>query len=188
MGRQSWLIGCGVTCVAIMFLVTMRVNVYDAGVADAGVGDIAAAPTQTPIPAVTITPTAKPDDTPAPTLMPTATPTPRVVNGLPVDTLLLMPPDVQTHIREIYQRGLDAGNDPGAFAKIGDSNSTIPFFLAPFDDPDGYKLGEYAYLQPTIDNFVGSFERDSVAVRVGNHTWSVLDSLWADPDRCQPNE
>ena len=46
----------------------------------------------------------------------------------------------------------------------------------------------YADLQTTIDYYEGSFERESVAVRRGANTSSLLTSLWADPKLCEAGE
>jgi hypothetical protein len=105
---------------------------------------------------------------------------PRVdqLNGLTPSQFIWMPEHVQQNVREIYALGQSLGRNPRTFSKLGDSTIANPFFMGYFDD-GRYNLGAYAYLQPTIDYFAGSFGRDSVAVRVGLHTWSVLDPMWA---------
>lgn len=105
---------------------------------------------------------------------------PRVdqLNGLTLPQFIWMPEHVQQHVRDIYALGQSLGRNPRTFSKLGDSTIANPFFMGYFDD-GRYDLGAYAYLQPTIDYFAGSFGRDSVAVRVGLHTWSVLDPMWA---------
>lgn len=90
-------------------------------------------------------------------------------------------------VREIFERGQARGNNAHAFSKVGDCNSELPFFLGRFDSGD-YDLGPYAYLQPAIDHFAGSFGRQSMAVWTGSHAWSVLDSTWANPALCLPGE
>jgi lysophospholipase L1-like esterase len=91
--------------------------------------------------------------------------------------------------RRIYQRGLALGRDSNRFSKAGDCESTTGWYLAEFDGvPPTYRLGEYAYLQPTIDYFAGSFKRESLAVRRGANTSSLLTTLWADPDQCRSGE
>jgi hypothetical protein len=92
------------------------------------------------------------------------------------------------HVREIFARGVELGRDPRAFSKIGDSTIENPYFMDRFDEPSTYNLGEYGYLQSTIDWYRGSFNRDSVGVRVGMHTWTVFDPMWADPRHCQGGE
>jgi hypothetical protein len=90
-------------------------------------------------------------------------------------------------VREIYQRGQTLGNNARAFSKIGDCNSEPPFFLAKFDQGE-YNLGPYSYLQPVIDQFAGSFGRQSMAVWTGNHAWALLDATWSNPAYCQTGE
>jgi formylglycine-generating enzyme required for sulfatase activity len=101
----------------------------------------------------------------------------------------VIPEGVSERVREIYERGLRMGNDPHAFSKVGDCNSTNPYFLADYDlGPDVYNLGEYAYLQDTITYFSGSFSRHSLAAKVGLSTAGVLAPLWADWKYCSSNE
>ena len=68
-------------------------------------------------------------------------------------------PDVSSEMIEVYQRGLERGNDPARFSKIGDCQNITTYFLAMFDS-GSYALGDqYAYLQSTIDHFSGSWKR-----------------------------
>jgi LysM repeat protein len=114
-------------------------------------------------------------------------PAPGQVNGVPVEQLIVMSDAVQQNIRKIYAQGQARGNNPHAFSKIGDSNMENPYFLASFDN-ESCNLGQYAYLAPAIDYFAGSFGRQSMAVRVGFHSWSVLDATMADKTNCWPDE
>ena len=103
--------------------------------------------------------------------------------------LPIIPTGISDRVREIYQRGLEMGNDPNAFSKVGDCHSVNPYFLTDFDlGKDVYDLGEYAYLQPTIDYFHGSFSRPSMAAKKGLSTAGVLASLWSDWKYCSSNE
>jgi hypothetical protein len=131
--------------------------------------------------------TASPQATPTITLTPTPTWGPPVytTNG-PRDAVL---PSVSETAREIYQRGLAQGNNPNAFSKIGDCNSASALFLAAFDAPRSYRLGvEYARLQTTIDQFAGSWSRDSLAANNGFGTSAMFSPLKADRRQCQPGE
>lgn len=80
------------------------------------------------------------------------------------------------------------GRNAHAFSKMGDSTVLNPKLLGLFDSPSRYNLGDYAYLQPTIDFFSGSFSRYGVAAQHGLHAWSVFDPLWADKDWCEIGE
>lgn len=93
-------------------------------------------------------------------------------------------PAISSRARDIYQTGLQIGNNPRAFSKIGDCNSVTPFFLASFDYGD-YRLGEYKELQETINYFGGSFAREGMTARVGFSTSSLFSRLWADPNLCK---
>jgi hypothetical protein len=98
-------------------------------------------------------------------------------------------PEISARAREIYQLGLKLGNNPRTFAKVGDCNSTTPYFLAAFDSPGSYRLGQsYASLQETVRQFAGSFSRQSQAAQVGFSTTSVLSSQWANPIVCRNGE
>lgn len=149
-------------------------------------------PTDIPTPTPTFTPTS----TTLPiTLAPivytttngTPPPPPDNVNGVKVDTFVVMPPVVQENMRKIFAAGQVLGRNARAFSKVGDSTIENPHFLARFDSGP-YNLADYAYLQPVIDYFHGSFSRQGMAVRRGLHSWSVLNPAWADKDNCEPNE
>lgn len=111
---------------------------------------------------------------------------PTTINGVTYDAFVSLPGDVQQRIREIYAYGQSIGNNPRAFSKLGDSTIEYPHFLARFDEGE-YNLGDYAYLQPVIDYYAGSFGHRSIAIRRGLHTWSVLDPMWAGGP-CNPGE
>lgn len=89
--------------------------------------------------------------------------------------------------REIFQYGLSLGNHPDRFSKVGDCQSVSGYFLGPYDQGT-YNLGEYGHLQATIDQFAGSFARDSLSVFSGFIIHSVLDPTWANPAQCEPGE
>lgn len=98
-------------------------------------------------------------------------------------------PAISDTARAIYQRGLELGNNPNAFSKVGDCQTSTDFFLVDFDYPDRYGLGEeYADLQATIDYYEGSFSRQSLAVKDGFNVAAVLSPLRADPKKCEKGE
>jgi hypothetical protein len=104
-------------------------------------------------------------------------------------TLPAVPSGISEAMREVYRRGLDMGNDPGRFSVIGDCQNVSSYFLAVFEKPGEFSLGEeYAYLQPTIDHYQGSFARTSLAVRGGFNAAAVQSPLRADPKLCDKNE
>ena len=118
----------------------------------------------------------------------TATPKP----ALAKDAWMKMPAvpaGVSVSMRDVYERGLLLGNDRTHFSIIGDCQNVSSYFLSTFEKPGSYSLGtEYAYLQPTIDYYHGSFSRVSVAVKGGFNAAAVISPLRSDPKTCNPNE
>jgi hypothetical protein len=109
------------------------------------------------------------------------------VNGIPAHEIVIMPEAVRANTRRIFLIGQEMGRNPHAFSKLGDSVTLTDHYLTRFDG-SSYDLGPYAYLQPAIDHFSGSFARFGVATKVGLHAWSIFDPLWADKTFCQPEE
>jgi hypothetical protein len=98
-------------------------------------------------------------------------------------------PSVSARMKEVYQQGLAAGRNPSRFSKIGDCQNVDSYFLSAFDHPDEYRLGmEYAYLEPTIVHFRGSWSRKSLAVQGGFNVAAVLAPFRADPNYCRADE
>jgi hypothetical protein len=136
-----------------------------------------------------------PSDTPAPTatLPPTATvpPSPTADTRLKPEAWKEWPvlPTLSAKMKALYAEGLKQGNNPRAFSKIGDCQNITSHFLGFFDKPGFYNLGaKYASLQATIDQFKGSFGRDSASVRAGFNVAAVLSPLQADPAVCKAGE
>ena len=100
-----------------------------------------------------------------------------------------VPAGVSDEMRDLYQRGLEMGNDPTHFSVIGDCQNVSSYFLSVFEKPDEYSLGtEYSYLQPTIDYYQGSYSRVSVAVKGGFNAAAVISPLRSDKSICNANE
>jgi hypothetical protein len=104
-------------------------------------------------------------------------------------TFPAVPGGISEAMREVYRRGLEMGNDPRRFSIIGDCQNVSSYFLAVFEKPGEFSLGEeYAYLQPAIDYYQGSFSRASLAVKGGFNVAAILSPLRADPKSCNKNE
>jgi hypothetical protein len=98
-------------------------------------------------------------------------------------------PQVSPWLKTLYAEGLAAGNNPQSFSKVGDCQNVDSMFLSPFDVGPEYRLGEnYAYLQSTIDQFAGSWERHSQAVRGGFNVASVFSPMMSDKSACGKDE
>lgn len=120
----------------------------------------------------------------------TSQPTPRPTLG-PDDwqQLPVIPTEVSARAREIYQQGLAMGNDPAHFSKLGDCQNITTYFLAIYDHPELYTLGEkYSDLQETIDYFSGSWSRESKSVKGGFNVASVFNPIFSDREVCERNE
>lgn len=98
-------------------------------------------------------------------------------------------PELTGREQAIYEHGISLGNDPTHFSKVGDCQAIKDVLMGIYDKPERYVLtAGQAYLQETIDNFAGSFDRDGQAVRGGYNAAAVLSPLWADPEACRPGE
>jgi hypothetical protein len=121
----------------------------------------------------------------------TASATATLENRLPPERWQEWPviPTVSRTAINIYQKGLEMGNDPHDFSKVGDCQNIPSYFLGIFDDPQKYRLDkDDQYLLSTIKNFSGSFSHKSLAVSGGYNVASVLSPLMADNKQCQKNE
>ena len=141
-----------------------------------------ALPSSTPLP----TPTATATATPFPTHTPTPDPT-TLVNGVPIEDFIIMPPETQANVRHIFAQGQEMGRNPHAFSKVGDSASLTSHYLVRFDQKR-YNLGIYEDLQETIDFYAKSFKRFGVALRIGLHSWIAFRAGEADSDKCGADE
>jgi hypothetical protein len=101
----------------------------------------------------------------------------------------VIPVAISPRMLEVYRRGLELGNNPRAFSKIGDGNASADWFLADFDRGVGfYNLGGYESLQATIDFFHGSFSRRNLSAGRGFNTLILLDPSKADQQFCEAGE
>lgn len=147
-------------------------------------------PTETSLQSQPTTDSAQPAvDSPTATLaVPTSTPKPPLTKDEWM-SWPAVPTGVSDQMRDVYQMGLELGNDPTHFSVIGDCQNVSSYFLSTFENPDDYSLGdEYEYLQPTIEYYQGSYSRVSVAVQGGFNAAAVISPLRADPEVCNPNE
>jgi len=151
------------------------------------VGDVLIIPTPmpTPFPTATISP-ADTTELKRQALLALLPAPPGSVNGLRLHDYLILSEAVVEHMRQIYADGQTLGRNPNAFTRIGDSTIEPPHFFYRFDS-EPYHLGEYSYLQATIDYFSGSFGHDSIGVIRGLHSSSVLDPMWT-PETCDGGE
>jgi hypothetical protein len=117
-----------------------------------------------------------------------STGTPRPSPGAEDWKTLPVVPAFNGRAAEIFRRGISMRRDFHAFSKIGDCQNITTYFLADFESPEKYRLGDFAGLQETIDWFKGFFGRKSLAVKGGLNVASVMNPLMADPAACLPGE
>jgi hypothetical protein len=123
--------------------------------------------------------------TPKPTaiILQMLTPT---VTGLPEATsvdreawkTLPVIPAVPVSIREIYQYGQTLGNDPHAFSIFGDCQSRPDSFFGVFETDPSLVASLTPELQETIENFQGSFNRESPTSQDGTTPGALLWTQW----------
>jgi len=172
-----------------LFFITILLAACTAGQAPVQLHSIATdEPLQTQPTAAPTTEAILSSVTEPPELVSTATPRPPLAKDAWMQ-MPAVPAGVSDQMHEIYERGLTLGNDPTHFSIIGDCQNVSSYFLSVFEKPGDYSLGtEYAYLQPTIDYYHGSFSRVSVAVKGGFNAAAVISPLRSDPKTCNPNE
>ena len=174
----------------ILFLFLMTILFAACSNGQVAAPDVHDPPTDAPLPSQPTTDDLQTagDSLTATPLPPTLTPRPPLAKDVWMQ-MPAVPAGVSVAMREVYQRGLELGNDPAHFSVIGDCQNVSSYFLAVFEQPGEFSLGEeYAYLQPTIDYYQGSFSRVSVAVKGGFNAAAVISPLRADPELCNPNE
>ena len=98
-------------------------------------------------------------------------------------------PEISEFSKKLYLSGIAMGNDPSNFSKIGDCQSQPEVFFGIYDTPGKFNLNaNNQYLQITLDQYQGSFSRDSVAVANGMSVASEFSPLWAHNSACQGAE
>jgi len=173
----------------LFFLLTMSLLTACAS-GQASTPVISVPPTKAPLQTDPTPASAQPTvDSPAATLvLPTATSRPPLEKDAWMQ-MPVVPVGVSDAMREVYQRGLEMGNAPTHFSVIGDCQNVSSYFLSVFEQPGEFSLGEeYAYLQPTVDYYQGSFSHVSVAVKGGFNAAAVISPLRSDKNVCNANE
>jgi len=155
----------------------------------------AAEPSTIPVPTASSTPlpTQVPvaTQTPLPSETPTVTPspsaTPMLINQVDIAHVVFLPAETRLRVREIFAAGQLLGRDPASFSRLGASIVDTFHFLGRFDTGP-YDLGPYAYLQPAIEQFSGSFDHVGAAARRGLTAQAVFNPTWAVDEACLANE
>ena len=97
-------------------------------------------------------------------------------------------PEPTNRSKEIYLEGIQKGVNPYAFSKIGDCQNVKESFMGIYDT-DRYFLQDWqSTWQETVNQFVGYFNRDSLAFGQGLNVAMALSPFHADPNTCLPTE
>jgi hypothetical protein len=87
-------------------------------------------------------------------------------------------PAIDSSIRTIYEYGQTLGNDPHAFSIFGDCQSRPDAFFGVFETDPSVLASLSPELQATIDNFRGSFNRESPTSQDGTTPGALLWTQW----------
>jgi len=145
--------------------------------------------TRTPLPTIVPTQTAThlPTQPPTQTVAVTATLPPPTASPYPTNPLPAawkQWPSFSLHIsedmRQVYQRGLDNGNDPHAFSVLGDCQSQPDLFMGIYDRNPSFVNSLPFSQRVTVSQFRGSFDRYSPTVKDGTTEGSLLWMGWND--------
>lgn len=140
---------------------------------------VAAAPASQSQPTATKKPKFSPI-TPQPTrtLTATAAPPTSEVDASAWKDLPVLPENVDASLQRVYQRGLELGNDPYAFSIFGDCQSRPEEFFGVFETDDSVIESLSPELREAVDNFRGSFNRESPTAKDGTTPGSLLWTQW----------
>jgi hypothetical protein len=118
--------------------------------------------------------------TPAPTGIPTSTSVPRTpaANFAQWKTLPVIPEAIDPSLQKVYQRGLELGNDPHAFSIFGDCQQRPGDFFGVFETDSELVESLSPELHELIDNFQGSFNRESPTAQDGTTPGALLWTQW----------
>lgn len=139
------------------------------------------------VPPVASTPTAPLAITPTAMISPTITPI------SPENAWQIRPviPTVRAQMIDLYRQGIELGNNPNTFSKIGDGGVASAWFLTSFDFGSKlyfYNLGPYKNLESVIQQFAGSFRRQSMAAGRSYNAAMILDPAEARLAVCASGE
>jgi len=138
------------------------------------------APTTTPLPVATQTRKPKPISLITPVSTSTSTSTPGTPTPDPIDWKAwpVIPEKIDPSLQKVYERGLALGNDPHAFSIFGDCQARPAEFFGVFET-DAILFESLApELQETVDNFTGSFNRESSTAQDATTPGALLWTQW----------
>jgi hypothetical protein len=93
-------------------------------------------------------------------------------------TLPVIPENIDPSLQKVYEKGLELGNDPQAFSIFGDCQERPGDFFGVFETDPTVVEGLSPDLQEVVDNFRGSFDRESPTAQDGTTPGALLWPQW----------
>jgi len=90
----------------------------------------------------------------------------------------VIPTDIDPSLRNVYERGLSLGNDPHAFSIFGDCQARPSDFFGVFEMDAELIASLSPELRETVENFQGSFNRESSTAQDGTTPGALLWTQW----------
>ena len=90
----------------------------------------------------------------------------------------MIPETVDASLQKVYERGLELGNNPHAFSIFGDCQSRPEDFFGVFETDVSVIENLSPELREVVDNFGGSFNRESSTAQDGTTPGSLLWTQW----------
>jgi len=133
-----------------------------------------------PLPTATLRPKKYSPITPASTEISTTTSVPRTSKPGSADwkSLPVIPENIDPSLQKVYQKGLELGNDPHAFSIFGDCQERPKDFFGVFETDPTVVESLSPELQEAVDNFRGSFDRESPTAQDGTTPGALLWPQW----------
>ena len=129
-------------------------------------------------PTLTPSPVISPSVTPA-SLESTTTPVVQITKLDPADWKdWPVIPTVDPSLQKIYERGLSLGNDPHSFSIFGDCQTRPADFFGVYETDPTTLLFLSPELRETVENFKGSFNRESSTAQDGTTPGALLWTQW----------
>ena len=150
-------------------------------------------PTRVPVqtfPALAVAPVVQPTRTQKPkkyspiipaltrTSTPTSVPPTSEIDSSAWKGLPVIPESIDTSLQKVYERGLALDNDPHAFSIFGDCQSRPEEFFGVFETDEALIESLSPELREVVDNFEGSFNRESPTSQDGTTPGSLLWTQW----------
>lgn len=90
----------------------------------------------------------------------------------------VVPSHIDPTLKKVYERGLSLGNDPHAFSIFGDCQARPDEFFGVFEEDTDLVASLPPELRETVENFRGSFNRESSTAQDGTTPGALIWTQW----------